>query len=158
MTLEKAVDICRAAENATLHIQAMSIVHKQSENVNKIKAEKSSKSTKVVTKMCKYCGYEHPMLKSKCPAYGKTCFRYKGDNHFAKVCEKRDTRNSQINALHADPHNMPLEESCDEIVDSIGSKCTSKDIRCRLLLLPTRTEVIFQVDFCSGRYLTFIWC
>jgi len=146
LTLEKAIDICRAAENATMHIQAMSIVHKQSENVNKVKAEKSSKSTKVVTKMCKYCGYEHPMLKSKCPAYGKTCSRCKRDNHFAKVCEKRDNRNSQINTLHADPHNIPLEESDDEIVDSIGSKCTSKDIRCRLLLLPSRTEVIFQVD------------
>ncbi len=146
LTLDKAVDICRAAENATQHIQAMGTLQKHSENINKVKVGKSATSARVATKTCKYCGYEHPMLKSKCPAYGKTCSRCKRENHFAKVCQTRDKGNSQINAVHADPHNTPLDESDDEIVDSIASKSTSKDIRCRLLLLPSKTEVIFQVD------------
>ena len=40
---------------------------------------------------CKFCGYEHPLDKKKCPAWGKTCKKCKQKNHFAKKCSKRTT-------------------------------------------------------------------
>ena len=34
---------------------------------------------------CGYCDSQHPPR--KCPAYGATCSKCKGSNHFAKVCK-----------------------------------------------------------------------
>ena len=40
---------------------------------------------------CKFCGYEHPLDKKKCPAWGKTCKKCKQKNYFAKKCSRRTT-------------------------------------------------------------------
>lgn len=38
---------------------------------------------------CKFCGYEHPPEKKKCPAWGKTRKKCRQRNHFAKKCFRR---------------------------------------------------------------------
>ena len=38
---------------------------------------------------CKFCEYEHPPEKKKCPGWGKTCKEYKQKNHFAKKRSRR---------------------------------------------------------------------
>ena len=38
---------------------------------------------------CKFCRFEHPPEKKKCPAWGKTCKKCKQKNHFAKKCSRR---------------------------------------------------------------------
>lgn len=39
--------------------------------------------------LCKYFGYTHG-TSAKCPAYGKTCAKYQGTNHFASACMKSE--------------------------------------------------------------------
>jgi len=53
---------------------------------------------------CKFCGYEHPLKKQKCPAWGKTCKKCKQKNHFAKKCSRRTT-----------VYNIESEEELEEI-------------------------------------------
>ena len=38
--------------------------------------------------VCKYCGGKHEAVRTKCPAYGKTCRRCRKPNHFHTVCLK----------------------------------------------------------------------
>ena len=47
--------------------------------------KKYSESIKV---NCNFCGYEHERIKEKCPAWGKTCDKCKGRNHFKSQCKK----------------------------------------------------------------------
>ena len=53
---------------------------------------------------CNFCGYEHPLDKKKCPAWGKTCKKCKQKNHFAKKCLRRST-----------VYNIESEEELEEI-------------------------------------------
>ncbi|GFO38463.1 actin-binding lim protein 1-like protein [Plakobranchus ocellatus] len=45
---------------------------------------------------CMYCGRQHEMLTSKCPAFGKECGKYHGRNHFASMCKSNETPMSII--------------------------------------------------------------
>ncbi|GFN87428.1 Gag-protease-like protein [Plakobranchus ocellatus] len=51
-------------------------------------------------RICKQCGSEH--RPRQCPAYGKTCHKCKGKNHFATVC-----RSGQKNKT---PHKTKVHE------------------------------------------------
>ena len=54
---------------------------------------------------CGYCGSQHPPR--KCPAYGATCSKCKGRNHFAKVCKGGGFRKKiyQLETYHTDDHD-----------------------------------------------------
>jgi len=99
LTLEKTVDICRAAEAAKTQIQAMGeqnkIVHAVSHAVrkktteakpNKVYERTKSQLQKVHVNsfICKKCGKSH--LPRQCPAFGATCHACGKCNHFASVC------------------------------------------------------------------------
>jgi transposase InsO family protein len=86
---------------------------------------------------------EHPMLKSKCPAYGKICAICKEPNHFAKACPNQQERRKNINHLHYDTDSDELT-SGEEFVDALTSPGTSKDVKCCLIL--NKTEIAFQID------------
>lgn len=101
LTLEKTVDICRAAEAAKTQIQAMGeqsktvhAIKKKTKDVkqNKIFERKSFQQQKTVTFTCKKCGKSH--LPRQCPAYGATCHACGKSNHFASVCmsQQKDTK------------------------------------------------------------------
>ncbi|GFO18991.1 retrovirus-related pol polyprotein from [Plakobranchus ocellatus] len=47
----------------------------------------------------KYCGQQHEMLKSKCPAFGKECGKCHGCNHFASMC--KSSRKANVNSLES---------------------------------------------------------
>ena len=48
-------------------------------------AKKDNEGMKV---SCNFCGYEHDKNRKKCPAWGKTCDKCKGRNHFKSKCKK----------------------------------------------------------------------
>ena len=81
LTLEKTIDICRAAENATLQGKMF-----RAETVNRVAAPKTKESAKPVNMRqirCKYCGRQHPKQRQQCPAFGQSCRQCGKMNHFA---------------------------------------------------------------------------
>ena len=98
LTLEKCVDMCKAAETAKSQATAMTGECKLEETTD-IKEEvhfaktpmRSSKLQPNVEKLhsCVYCGREHPKGPRNCPAYGVICRLCKKANHFARQCRQR---------------------------------------------------------------------
>ena len=48
------------------------------------------KSNPKKTTDCRYCGGEHVLEKTKCPAFGQTCAKCNKSNHFAKRCTRKE--------------------------------------------------------------------
>ncbi|XP_055527066.1 uncharacterized protein K02A2.6-like [Wyeomyia smithii] len=80
ITLDKAVDLCRAEEIASQRSYELGASSLQTE-VNKV-----LKSNKRAAR-CKFCGDYHEFTKGTCPALGKRCRRCKKKNHFEKMCK-----------------------------------------------------------------------
>ncbi|XP_064622356.1 uncharacterized protein K02A2.6-like [Lineus longissimus] len=107
LTLEGCVNICKAAENATIQGKALSSDSANAAvSIKRVKDGRRPKkpstatssnsdsvsSKKVSTRDCKFCGRSHPMVKEKCPAWGKTCDNCHGQNHFSAKCRKPKVR------------------------------------------------------------------
>ena len=59
----------------------------QSQSVSAVKPQnKIGRKWNAVERDCKYCGRRHAMKKELCPAWGKTCSKCTGKNHFAIKC------------------------------------------------------------------------
>ncbi|KAL8581862.1 hypothetical protein ACOMHN_010236 [Nucella lapillus] len=82
LNLTTCIDTCRATENAMLQGKAMNF-QDSPEEVHKLKTEFRPDT---MLKECKFCGTRHRLKKEECPAYGKTCFRCSGRNHFGRKC------------------------------------------------------------------------
>ena len=98
LDLQKAVDICRAAEQTRSHMDALKNATSTIDEVTKGPLRSKRVDTKIKNKrapnkeqpgiiQCKYCGTLHQRDKSKCPAVGKACKKCGKQNHFAKVCK-----------------------------------------------------------------------
>ena len=100
LTLNKALDICRAAEISKQQIEAMGATQTQVP-VHTMQARKKGGRYKKATSMptqssddkreyntpvCKYCGRSH--APRQCSAFGKVCRKCGGSNNFASVCLK----------------------------------------------------------------------
>ena len=78
LTLNWCIDVCRSEEVTSMQMKSLSepvdTVHQV--RLKEKKSERPSderfnmKSKKI---SCNFCGYEHPLDKKKCPAWGKTC-------------------------------------------------------------------------------------
>ncbi|RUS91936.1 hypothetical protein EGW08_000338 [Elysia chlorotica] len=141
LTLAKAIDVCKAAENADRHRQKINMAPEASAAVNALPKQRnrplsssthpqSSKSAK-----CKFCGRHHPMLKNKCPAYGKECSKCHGRNHFASMCKSSRRR----------VHNVEYSDSEDEPawVNTVREPRNNL-VRCRMIV--NRQPVPFLID------------
>ena len=75
LTLEKAVDLCHAAEASKVHLKTMVGGAGEKTNVNVINTKRVGKPTpykqKSTSKSCVYCGLDHKP--GKCPAFGQKC-------------------------------------------------------------------------------------
>ena len=103
LTLDKALDICRAAETSreqlrhmnkeaeagiaklALHDGSTKSSQPPSPYINNAKHYGNVHKTNTHVINCDFCGYDHE--RARCPAYGKTCSKCKGKNHFASVCK-----------------------------------------------------------------------
>ena len=92
LTLEKALDIVRAAESTEVQMKEMNLqagLHAVRQTQNEDESnEAAPKSDKVAIKDCKYCGRNHE--KRKCPAFGQTCRKCGIKNHFAAKCQAKN--------------------------------------------------------------------
>ena len=80
LTLEKAIDIARAAESRAVQIKVMSA----ESGLSAVKEKEQSENVPSVSsgwiKDCKFCGRNHE--RRSCPAFGKICAYCKKRNHF----------------------------------------------------------------------------
>ena len=108
LNLKKTIDICRAFEQSRLHAIEMNSSPRSISKVQNMNKKPSyqtrdrkpepnpvkrrtitpSKLNKQNKQECKFCGYTHELMKSKCPAWGKTCDNCNGRNHFKSKCKK----------------------------------------------------------------------
>lgn len=88
LTLEKAVNLCRATEVSKSQAKIL-------KNESALDAVKVGKGN--LKNFCKFCGYDRHG-KNGCYAYGKTCARCQGKNHFASVCTSVSTSGKNISA------------------------------------------------------------
>lgn len=93
ITLEKAVDLCRAEEITEKRSQELNYTIPESD-VNKITKGKS-RSKQSHSPRCKFCGDAHEFSKGACPALGKRCHKCNGKNHFERVCRAAGRRTSR---------------------------------------------------------------
>ena len=136
LTLNKCIHVCRSEEITSMQMKSLS---EPVDSVNKVKSRKTksdktsdgnAQSNKI---SCKFCGYEHPLVKKKCPAWGKTCKRCKEKNHFAKKC----TRKTSV-------YNIESEEELEEI--SVVRIQAMKERAVFAEMLIKQQPVRFQID------------
>ena len=100
LTLNKALDVCRAAETTKQQIEAMGVTQTHALSVHAMQARKRgdhhSKTKRIPkqssndkceytnTSACTYCEKSH--APRQCAAYGKLCRKCGRPNHFAYVC------------------------------------------------------------------------
>ena len=161
LTLEKCIDICKAGESASTHKLAL-----QPEVVHKVESSGSQRRTPQ-SRECKFCDYSHPMAKSKCPAYGKTCRTCGEKNHFASKCpsnagaeqkhkkkpnKKQRRPKTRESKVHQVENAVPSDESdfewCNSVVlencNAMGTTTPRKMAKCRLTV--NGQDVVFQID------------
>ena len=121
LTLDKAVQICRASElskerSQTIASGTVQEVHSVRPKKVKSKTDKPSYNKEAKQKIpqpikqCKYCGKSHQ--KQNCPAYGKICNFCKRYNHFESVCQKK--RKQNVHQLQAAASLDMYDDSSDD--------------------------------------------
>ncbi len=120
LTLEKAVNMCRAAE--ITHAQAKEL-HRDGAAVHAVKREEQH--TKQPTKQrqqrmktpkskCSRCGGTH--IPRSCPAYGKISNSCGKNNHFAKCC-KADFAKNSLNTVEEQPEEFFVDSDQTNMTD-----------------------------------------
>ncbi|CAB3985329.1 Hypothetical predicted protein [Paramuricea clavata] len=118
LTLEKAISIVRAAETSKTQVQKLNnpsleveSIHKNFERTShrKYQREETKPSRNVgKTQSCSRCGSNH--APKQCPAFGQTCHKCHGNNHFAKMCRSKNL-NTQMSETRV--HEVRKEKTTD---------------------------------------------
>lgn len=117
LTLDKCLDVCRAAEASKSHVKLMS--KETNENVHFV--NKKSKPLKEI--LCKFCGTSHMPRKLSCPAWGKECKKCHKPNHVAEKCNNRSTfkfKNRRSKQSHHGRKKAYQVESDSDCTDSVS--------------------------------------
>ena len=140
LTLEKCIYSCRAAEAANSQLKEISSHGPDTVNfLSKTKKGKPQSQPQLQAQPkpgrntaspankqmrdCKYCGRRHERKKEKCSAFGKTCNKCGGKDHFSNVCQqqiqlgnKAPSRNNlqqsklRVHELHEDSQTSSEDE------------------------------------------------
>lgn len=144
LTLEKCVDVCRAAENATSQNK---LLHPDTDTVHRVGLRRDMEQRREV-KECKFCGTRHRFRKEECPAYGKTCLKCNGKNHFQRKCTAVGaTASATTDSRDRRPrvHQVTVGDSSSddaEWLNTVGSG--ERDLKCCMFV--GGKEVTFQID------------
>ena len=103
LTLEKAIDVCKASEQTSAQLQVMQGATQDVSFVRKRQMRQTARPPPINTQQrfnspklrgppeqqhqqdCRYCGRRH--AKRECPAYGQTCRKCGKKNHFQAKCK-----------------------------------------------------------------------
>jgi len=107
LTLTKAIQTCKAIEEATKQLSSMK--NGDSKQVDAVKRRESAADSSAFGRECGRCGGKHE--RNKCPAYGQTCKSCKKKGHFFAKCRSKNrtvgTRRTnyskkKVNEIHHD--------------------------------------------------------
>ena len=163
LTLEKTIDICKAMESAATHRTTL-----QTDSLNRISSKHTTKSKSDEVRECKFCPHKHPMIKERCPAWGKRCSKCGRKNHhhskclsttanpcssiskpirfgFSKLQNMEENDNKAYESSDSYERNMNAIEGSDAYnwMDNINAVCR-KSVNCKLLV--SGSEVSFLLD------------
>ena len=153
LTLDKTLQVCRAAEQTRAQAQALSSTGENasipvdflSKTKKKFSGSRSKQSKpqggstskpqgRTDSDACGRCGYQHS--KDKCPAQGQTCKKCGKQNHFAKCCRTRIAKVNELQHLEVD--------SEDFAICSVDTEESKKEWKLNLLVNDQLVE--FKLD------------
>lgn len=145
LTLQKAIDICRASEITTNQLKAINEeveVHK----IRTVKAKDNRDKGKIDADEqkanCSRCGFKHEV--KKCPAYGKTCNSCNKKNHFAKMCKSQSTR--KMHTVEQDESSTDMFIGSVEVHEKYIQAVKTEDEMWTENLKINRKSVTFKLD------------
>ena len=132
LSLEKAIDICRAAEQSKRQLKSFS--EKPASNIDHVRAkptfqkrgsagDRHSHKPQQQQKTCGNCGRLHGP--KACPAYGKKCNTCSKIGHFAKLCRSgRKSRHTRVHEMECDFDESDYSDhGIDQItIDSVDTR------------------------------------
>lgn len=156
LDLKKCIDICRSTEATNSQLKTISAA--QSEDVHGVKdkqqlpkrrfdkSKKNRKSEEKLGKTCKFCGQIHVFEKGKCPAWGATCAKCKGRNHFASKCNSKihSMREESEESEDSDIEYITSITDQPEVVHAMKKEDYPKEIYTEMVV--AKKPVKFQVD------------
>ncbi|XP_068675472.1 uncharacterized protein [Montipora foliosa] len=107
LTLEKAVKLCRITEQSKEQSKIFISPTTQTGNIDAIKKGEppvdSVKYSRRIMK-CKFCATSYD--RGNCPAYGATCHKCNGRNHYARCClkSKNGTEERRVHHVEVEEH------------------------------------------------------
>ncbi|XP_033745588.1 uncharacterized protein K02A2.6-like [Pecten maximus] len=150
LTLNKALDIARTHELSHAQAKSMSGEDARVHSITKAKSTSNYKSkraptvAKVKENTCTRCGYSYTgsSRHENCPAFGKTCLKCQGKNHFAKLCK---TKNFKIKKKIV--HALDQESSEDEFyVGYLETEINSLQMEWIENITVEDKSLLFQLD------------
>lgn len=138
LTLDKAANVCRAAEISRSQVKEMnpSIEIDEAKFKRNKKSNFEDKKAMVVDRKfdCRRCQKRHGP--KECPAYGKKCTRCGILNHFAISCRVRNVRQARLNESSESSESLNCAEVKYKSVDKSewieNIKIEDQDIKCKL--------------------------
>lgn len=165
LTLDKCIDVCKAAESALSQTRMLG-----PDTVNKVRVVSDKKNTvppssDAVTKKCKFCNLPHVFGRKFCPAVGKECIKCGKKDHFAACCTSASTytperserskptyKKKAVRQVAEHDPSAQGSSSGEEWIYALDCvhppvnsvKTNSKDVKCCMLI--DNEEVTFQID------------
>ncbi|XP_068761775.1 uncharacterized protein [Montipora capricornis] len=107
LTLEKAVKLCRITEQSKEQSKFFISPTTQMGNIDAVKKEEPPVDSVKYwrrTMKCKFCATSHD--RGNCPAYGATCHKCNGRNHYARCClkSKNGTEERRVRHVEVEEH------------------------------------------------------
>ena len=170
LKLDKTMDTCRAAETSQAQMKVVENTGKTPQ-VNKLEKKRrqrgktsettprrgdsagapggASASDKVLE--CKFCGYEHPFGRDKCPAYGEECNKCNGKNHFAKKCPSTGKKSVRaVTSQASDEEDAQTQDATEKkkvfSIASVSSVHQLRDEQLVTLKVKSGNFIRFQMD------------
>lgn len=153
LTLTKALQSCQASESAKLESTEITKNTTPAVEIDRVGANQASASQNSGTysgKPCGKCSYYHQY--KKCPAYGRKCNKCKGDNHFAKACNKvfavKNQNKTDVVAIESELDTVSGIEVLQILsFREIESEVRASDKKARYVKLRIlEDEVVFKLD------------
>ena len=154
LTLDGAVEIAHCHELSKSQMRTKSAFEHENPPTSQVHSVKFYKD-------CYFCGRDHN--KGECPAYGSTCKKCKGKNHWAKQCEvvlkhQQSRKNHQRKRSRSlwrrrDIKNKPVhklaEDDTELAIFTVGQEKTTQ-LKVKLNLKNSKKHLVAQVDTGAG--------
>ena len=162
LTLDKCVDMCRAAESTQAKVKSMSgATAVSSEDVHHLKRKVkphhtpyARKKQEIPNRRCKYCGKD--CEKGNCPAFGKRCMTCSKFNHFASECRQGERKEKSRAFRNVRQFDLEDDSESDSYFDIFNRNngSTKLKIFANMLVVNAQKTLKFQLDSGATANLT----